>query len=56
VVIYFDRPTQLQLYQVFANVLSADGALVLGKVETMFGEAQKRFTLLDVRERIYQVA
>ncbi len=56
VVIYFDRPTQLQLFTVFADVLSDDGALVLGKVETMFGEAQKRFTLLDVRERIYQVA
>ena len=56
VVIYFDRPTQLQLFNVFADSLREDGALVLGKVETMFGEAQKRFTLLDVRERIYQVA
>jgi chemotaxis protein methyltransferase CheR len=56
VVIYFDRPTQLELFQSFADVLSEDGALVLGKVETMFGEAQKRFTLLDIRERIYRVA
>jgi len=36
-------------------VLSEEkGVLVLGKVETLFGPVQKRFTLLDVRERIYR--
>jgi chemotaxis methyl-accepting protein methylase len=55
VVIYFDRPTQEQLYQTFADVLPKEkGVLVLGKVETLFGPVQKRFTLLDVRERIYR--
>ena len=55
VVIYFDRPTQEQLYQTFADVLPEEkGVLVLGKVETLFGPVQKQFTLLDVRERIYR--
>jgi chemotaxis protein methyltransferase CheR len=55
VVIYFDRPTQEQLYHTFADVLpEKKGVLVLGKVETLFGPVQKRFTLLDVRERIYR--
>lgn len=55
VVIYFDRTTQEQLYQTFADVLPEErGVLVLGKVETLFGPVQKRFTLLDVRERIYR--
>lgn len=54
VVIYFDRPTQEKLYHTFAELLPDDGLLVLGKVETLFGPAQKRFTLLDVRERIYR--
>lgn len=54
VVIYFDRPTQERLYQTFGDVLPSDGILVLGKVETLVGGAQQRFTLLDVRERIYR--
>jgi len=55
VVIYFDRPTQEHLYHKFADVLPEEkGVLVLGKVETLFGPVQKRFTLLDVRERIYR--
>ena len=56
VVIYFDRPTQERLYQTFGDVLPSDGILVLGKVETLVGGAQQRFTLLDVRERIYRKA
>jgi chemotaxis methyl-accepting protein methylase len=56
VVIYFDRPNQERLYHAFADVLPADGVLVLGKVETLMGPVQKRFTLLDVRERIYRRA
>jgi chemotaxis methyl-accepting protein methylase len=55
VVIYFDRPTQETLYHKFADVLPEEkGVLVLGKVETLFGPVQKRFKLLDVRERIYR--
>ena len=55
VVIYFDRPTQENLYHKFADVLLEEkGVLVLGKVETLFGPVQKRFKLLDVRERIYR--
>ena len=56
VVIYFDRPTQERLYHAFADVLPDDGVLVLGKVETLLGSVQKRFNLLDVRERIYHRA
>jgi chemotaxis methyl-accepting protein methylase len=56
VVIYFDRPTQERLFDTFADALSPDGCLVLGKVETLFGAARGRFRLDDARERIYRRA
>lgn len=52
-VIYFDRPTQNRLFLRFADALAPGGLLVLGKVETLIGEARERLTLLDARERIY---
>jgi chemotaxis methyl-accepting protein methylase len=52
-VIYFDRPTQERLFLLFADALAPGGLLVLGKVETLVGEARQRLTLLDARERIY---
>ncbi|MFN2572637.1 MAG: protein-glutamate O-methyltransferase CheR [Gemmatimonadales bacterium] len=53
VVIYFERQAQERLFQVFVNALAPNGILVLGKVETLFGPARERLTLVDPRERIY---
>ena len=54
VVIYFDRPMQERLFQSFARALAPGGYLVLGKVETLFGLARDRLTLIDPRERVYR--
>ena len=53
VAIYFERDAQERLYGTFATALPPGGALLLGKVETLFGPARERLTLLDPRERIY---
>jgi chemotaxis methyl-accepting protein methylase len=55
VVIYFERPTQERVFLAFADALAPGGILVLGKVETLFGPARERFTLLDPRERVYRL-
>lgn len=54
VVIYFDRPTQEQLFGTFAAALGSGGLLVLGKVETLCGPAREALILEDPRERIYR--
>jgi len=54
VVIYFERQAQERLFQVFVDALSPGGILLLGKVETLFGPARDRLTLIDPRERIYK--
>jgi chemotaxis protein methyltransferase CheR len=54
VVIYFERATQERVFLSFADALAPGGILVLGKVETLFGPARERFTLLDPRERVYR--
>lgn len=54
VVIYFDRPMQERLFQCFASALVPGGYLILGKVETLFGPARDRLTLVDPRERVYR--
>jgi chemotaxis methyl-accepting protein methylase len=53
VVIYFERQAQERLFQVFVDALAPGGLLLLGKVETLFGPARERLTLVDPRERIY---
>jgi chemotaxis methyl-accepting protein methylase len=53
VVIYFARQAQERLFQVFTDALAPGGVLLLGKVETLFGAARERLTLVDPRERIY---
>ena len=53
VVIYFERQAQERLFQLFVDALAPGGVLLLGKVETLFGPARERLTLLDPRERIY---
>jgi chemotaxis protein methyltransferase CheR len=54
VVIYFGRSTQERLFLAFAEALAPGGILVLGKVETLFGPARERLTMLDPRERVYR--
>ncbi|UCF41456.1 MAG: protein-glutamate O-methyltransferase CheR [Gemmatimonadota bacterium] len=54
VVIYFDRPTQEQLFRRFVDALHHGGYLVLGKVETLVGEVRQELELVDARERIYR--
>jgi chemotaxis protein methyltransferase CheR len=54
VVIYFDRPMQERLFQTFVGALDPGGYLVLGKVETLFGPARERMTMVDPRERVYR--
>jgi chemotaxis protein methyltransferase CheR len=56
VVIYFGRRTQERVFETFADALAPGGFLVLGKVETLFGRARDRLTLLDPRERVYRRA
>ena len=54
VLIYFDRPTQERLFQLFADSLAPGGYLVLGKVETLSGGTRDRLVLVDPRERVYR--
>jgi chemotaxis protein methyltransferase CheR len=56
VVIYFGRSAQERVFTTFADALAPGGLLVLGKVETLFGPARERLTLLDPRERVYRRA
>ena len=54
VLIYFDRETQERLFMRFHAAISPGGFLVLGKVETLLGEARARFAPVDARERIFR--
>jgi len=54
VIIYFTKPLQEMVYSNFARALNKDGFLVLGKVEALWGFAQKHFAAFDNRERIYR--
>jgi chemotaxis methyl-accepting protein methylase len=56
VVIYFDRPSQVPLMRKFREALAPGGVLVLGKVETLLGEARKLFDVVDARQRIFRRA
>jgi chemotaxis methyl-accepting protein methylase len=56
VVIYFDRAMQERLFSTFVDALAPGGYLVLGKVETLFGPARDRLTLVDPRERVFRRA
>jgi chemotaxis protein methyltransferase CheR len=54
VLIYFDRASQERLFLGYHGALAAGGHLVLGKVETLLGEARNRFATVDARERIFR--
>ncbi|HVF33982.1 MAG TPA: protein-glutamate O-methyltransferase CheR [Candidatus Saccharimonadia bacterium] len=54
VLIYFDRESQERLFEHFHAALAPGGFLVLGMVETLFGEARRRFATIDARTRIFR--
>ena len=56
VIIYFERHAQDELFLTFHRVLADGGFLVLGKVETLLGEARGLFTPVNARERIFRKA
>jgi chemotaxis methyl-accepting protein methylase len=54
VVIYLEREAQDALFEAFHGVLAAGGFLVLGKVETLLGNARGLFSPVNARERIFR--
>ena len=54
VVIYFDRDIQERLFKRFFDSLAPGGFLVMGKVETLIGEARLLFRPVNNRERIFR--
>jgi chemotaxis protein methyltransferase CheR len=54
VVIYFSRALQEILYIDFYNALNSGGFYVMGKTETLVGEARSLFQSYNSRERIFQ--
>lgn len=54
VVIYFDRDIQERLFKRFYDALAPGGFLVMGKVETLIGEARLLFRPVNNRERIFR--
>ena len=54
VVIYFSKDLQERLYMHFYNSLVAGGYFIMGKTETLLGEAQSKFKPVNKSERIYQ--
>jgi chemotaxis protein methyltransferase CheR len=56
VIIYFEREAQDALFSAFHRALAPGGFLVLGKVETLLGDARALFTPVNARERIFRKA
>ncbi len=54
VLIYFDRASQERLFEHFHAALAPGGFLVLGMVETLFGNARGRYATVDARTRIFR--
>ena len=54
VIIYFEREAQDRLFAEFHRVLAPGGFLVLGKVETLLGDARSLFAPVNARERIFR--
>jgi chemotaxis methyl-accepting protein methylase len=53
VIIYFERSIQERLFQQFHESLLPGGFLLMGKVESLFGQSGKLFQPLASRERIF---
>lgn len=56
VIIYFDRDAQEKLFTELHASLREGGVLVLGKVETLLGQARDLFRPISSRERIFRKA
>lgn len=54
VVIYFERSVQNRIFTAMHGTLAADGYLVLGKVETLFGDLLRRFETVSGRDRVFR--
>jgi len=52
--IYFTRPEQEKILNGIADILPLNGILVLGKSETLVGDARSRFSAVCPVERIYR--
>jgi len=56
VIIYFEREAQDALFREFHRLLAPGGFLVLGKVESLLGDARSLFTPVNARERVFHKA
>ena len=54
VIIYLERAAQDALFAHFHQTLAPGGFLVLGKVETLLGDARGLFSAVNARERIFR--
>ncbi len=54
VMIYFGRELQSRLLLDFYDALNGGGYLIIGRTETMTGEAKEKFLCVNTRERIYK--
>lgn len=54
VIIYFEREAQDALFSHFHENLAPGGFLVLGKVESLLGQARELFSPVNARERIFR--
>lgn len=54
VIIYFERAAQEALFTEFHRALAPGGFLVLGKVETLLGNARSLFSPVNARERVFR--
>jgi chemotaxis protein methyltransferase CheR len=56
VIIYFEREAQDALFREFHRLLAPGGFLVLGKVESLLGDARSLFVPINARERVFRKA
>ncbi len=54
VVIYFSKEQQDKLFMKFYDALKKGGYFIMGKTETLFGDARERFASYNGKERIYR--
>ena len=53
--IYFSHAAQQVVFDHFVASLRPGGFMVLGKVETLLGQTKVRFTVFEIKERIYRL-